>query len=271
MPCGQIGKILTISREGSGGSVGMSAHKDDSDFDVETNAAAGRKPLVVDMDGTLLATDMLLENICWVAGNSFPSLIWMPYWLSKGRSHLKAKLAEIGVPPVENLPYNAECLALITKARSTGTMVVLASASNERIVEAVAASTGLFDKWYGSTASHNLAGKAKADLLVKNFGNKGFDFAGDAAVDLEVWPAASTAYSVSANARLRRALDASHDRAIHLGPTVGGLELHEGSSEGVETPSMGQEPVDVRSSSCLASADRRQHFFRQHLRLWHSA
>lgn len=179
------------------------------------------KPLVVDLDGTLIATDMLLENVCWVAGNALPWLALTPVWALKGRSYLKAKLADVGLPPVEKLPLNEDCLSLIANARARGAKVVLASASDERIVESVATSLGLFDEWYGSTRERNLSGPEKAKLLVEKFGTKGFDYVGDSAKDQAVWVEANRAFSMGASAGVRRSLDAAHDDAVHINPASG--------------------------------------------------
>lgn len=184
-------------------------------------ARAGERPLVVDMDGTLLATDMLYESLCWAAGNSFLSLPRVPFWVMKGKAHFKAKMADLGGPPVDDVPLNQECLDLIAAARARGAKVVLASASNERIVKAVAERLGLFDEWYGSSASRNLSGKEKADLLVAKFGLKGFDYAGDSSADHAVWAVANRAYSFGASGRVRRALDGSHAQATHIKPRQG--------------------------------------------------
>ncbi|MEO1689828.1 MAG: prenyltransferase, partial [Pseudomonadota bacterium] len=88
-------------------------------------------------------------------------------------------------------------------ARRAGRPVILVSAADQRLVQAVADHLGLFDEAHGSDGRRNLAGAEKAAFLVARYGEGGFDYAGDARGDLPVWAAARRAITVGAGARLR--------------------------------------------------------------------
>ena len=156
-----------------------------------------RPPLVVDLDGTLCRTDTLWETFfaawrtCW----------WLPlvapFWLSAGRAQLKSRMAEIGLPIINRLPWNESVIEALKKARASGRKCVLATAANERIANACAAELGLFDEVLASSDNVNLKGRAKAAQLVSRFGVAGFDYIGDSRADLPVWAQADKKYSVS--------------------------------------------------------------------------
>ena len=65
----------------------------------------------------------------------------------------------------------------------------------------VAQATGLFDEAYGTAEGRNLKGRAKAEFLTEHFGEKGFDYVGDARADLPVWAAARAAIPTSSQRR----------------------------------------------------------------------
>jgi 4-hydroxybenzoate polyprenyltransferase len=177
-------------------------------------------PLVVDLDGTLLPSDLLVET--GIAYLALGPKAWMTLFgaLKGGRAAIKAAIAkEIAVDPTV-LPYNADVLALIAAAREAGRPVYLASASNEAYVSAIAAHLEL-DGWFASNASENLAGSAKTRRLVEAFGEFGFDYIGDSRADLAVWPAARRAIAVEPSASVRKQLRASHP-AVTIVPAPSG-------------------------------------------------
>lgn len=183
--------------------------------------APGR-PLVVDLDGTLIRSDLLIEAAFAEVGRRPHTLLDLVAALRIGKAALKHRLCEPpGFDPAV-LPYDAEVLACIERARDEGRPVYLASASHERLVEAVADHLGLFDGWFATSESLNLAGEAKARRLVEEFGERGFDYIGNDAADLPVWEKAERAIAVRAPAGVARRLAQVAPEAEHLaheGPT----------------------------------------------------
>lgn len=164
-------------------------------------------PLVVDLDGTLVRSDTLHEALIGLVAQSPAALVRVLQWLPGSRSALKRNVADRVVLDPALLPYDADVLDLIAKARANGRRVALVSAADHRQVEAVAAHLGLFDLAIGTGSpgtEGNLRGKAKADFLVDRFGAQGFDYIGDSATDIPVWAAARQAIAVRPSAGLQR-------------------------------------------------------------------
>jgi phosphoserine phosphatase len=161
---------------------------------------------VVDLDGTLVRSDLLIEAAFSELGRRPQSLLDMVLALSGGKAALKDLLSEpVGFDP-GILPYDDEVLARVRSARAEGRPVYLASASHGRLVEAVADHLGLFDGWFATDETTNLAAEAKARRLVEAFGERGFDYIGNDAADLPVWSRADTAIAVRAPASVARKL-----------------------------------------------------------------
>jgi 4-hydroxybenzoate polyprenyltransferase/phosphoserine phosphatase len=202
--------MIPISNLGGGSRVGIRQ----PEFD---------RPLVVDLDETLVQTDLLLESLfAYLSTNPLRATKVLGS-LSRGRAHLKADVARETPIDVAQLPYNEQVLSLIQDARDSGREIYLASASNERYVGAVASHLGLFDGWFGSTDARNLSGSAKAELLVKRFGPRGFDYLGNGRADLAIWSVAGGRVVVGANARVVAALKRLDPSARVLPAPGGGL------------------------------------------------
>lgn len=153
-------------------------------------------PLVVDLDGTLIHSDMMVEAVCSLLAGNVLSAFMLPFWLLGGKAAFKSRVAERSMPDVATLPYNQATLELIRDARAEGRKVYLASAADIRHVEAVADHLGLFDGIFSSDGKTNLGGANKAAALVEAFGKEGFDYVADAPVDVAVWAKANAAYVV---------------------------------------------------------------------------
>ncbi|PNG26271.1 hypothetical protein CR492_09110 [Methylocella silvestris] len=154
--------------------------------------ASGQKlPLVVDLDGTLIKSDLLLESFFANVGKNPASVFGFLAALRHGKARFKDALAQGVDLDVASLPYDQKILDLITAARNEGRPVYLASASNAKFVGAVADHLGLFTDWFASDASTNNSAHTKAEFLVGKFGAHGFDYVGNDKADLPVWAVAS--------------------------------------------------------------------------------
>jgi 4-hydroxybenzoate polyprenyltransferase/phosphoserine phosphatase len=181
--------------------------------------ASGRdkyRPLVVDLDGTLIASDLLIETAFSELGRRPHSLVDMLVALQRGKAALKHQLAEPADFDPSTLPYDNEVLALIHRARAEGRMVYLASASHERLVERIANHLGLFAGWFATSETTNLAGLRKAEKLVEAFGERGFDYVGNDAADLPVWEKACKAIAIRTPKGVRQKLGLAHNDVEHL-------------------------------------------------------
>ena len=150
------------------------------------NAVAPAPPLVVDLDGTLLRSDLLVESAVLFLRDS-PQRFWLPFlWLARGKAVLKQRLAQATQIDVSSLPFSPEVMALVREARDAGRKVVLATASDRKLAEDVAAQLGLFDEVLASDGTRNLCAAHKRDVLVERFGEHGFDYVGNAHDDLPI-------------------------------------------------------------------------------------
>lgn len=155
------------------------------------------RPLVIDLDGTLLQTDLLIEGILDLVRRNPLIVFRLPRWLLKGKASFKAQVAARAKIDASNLPYNSELLQFLRRSRAAGRRLVLATASNIRHAEQIANHLQLFDQVFTSNESLNLSGSAKRDALVAEFGQKRFDYAGNAAADLPIWADAAQAIVVN--------------------------------------------------------------------------
>jgi 4-hydroxybenzoate polyprenyltransferase/phosphoserine phosphatase len=173
--------------------------------------------LVVDLDGTLIRTDLLHESF-WSALGRRLSVPFRAFgYLFGGRAALKRWLAGRSRIDIATLPYDPLVLELVSARRAAGDRIMLVTAAEQTLANRVAAHVGLFDEVAGSDGVVNLKGPEKAALLVRRYGSKGFDYLGDARADLPVWAEAAQAITLHASRRLRAEVDAVAPGAVHLG------------------------------------------------------
>lgn len=174
-------------------------------------------PLVVDIDGTLLNSDVLYESF-FAAVAADARHIFGALALTKGKARLKSYFASASTMDYAILPYNGDVLALVQKAKAEGRQVFLASACNCIHAERIADHLGYIDGVFASDESVNLSGILKAELLLTAFGSKGFDYIGDSRADLPVWREAHEAYVVTGGERPRWLRRSGIDATIIEGP-----------------------------------------------------
>ncbi len=159
-------------------------------------------PLVVDLDGTLLRTDTLVESLFALGRRNPLLLLVLPLWLAQGRATLKHRLAALAPLDVHTLPVTQELLDDLRRQRRRGRRLVLATGADVAVARAVADGLGCFDAVLASDGVTNLSGERKRDRLVAEFGERGFDYAGNSARDLPVWAAARRGLLVAASPRV---------------------------------------------------------------------
>jgi len=164
-----------------------------------------KSPLCVDLDGTLIKTDLLWESLLALLKQSPFSIFQLPFWLLKGKAAFKHEIARRVTLDASTLPYDQALVEFLANERRSGRELVLATASHESFARAVAAHLELFgERVFGSGASTNLKGARKVALLVERYGVRRFAYAGNSAADLPVWAEADEAIVVNASAGLVR-------------------------------------------------------------------
>ncbi|WP_043321248.1 UbiA family prenyltransferase [Corallococcus coralloides] len=142
-------------------------------------------PLAVDLDGTLVRTDTLHENLLVLLKHAPWLLLLVPLWVLRGKAFFKAEVARRARLDVTSLPYNADVVAFLREEHARGRRLVLATAADRSIADAVAAHLGLFHTVVASEGGVNLSGARKLERLRELLGR--FDYAGNDAVDLHLW------------------------------------------------------------------------------------
>lgn len=153
-------------------------------------------PLCVDLDGTLVRSDMLIESALMLLKQQPHSVFAFPLWLLKGKATLKHEIAQRVDLSVANILYNQEIVEYVRHERQQRE-TVLVTGSNQKIANLIAKDTALFDHVHGSSEETNLTQLNKRDFLVQEFGENGFDYIGNDKDDYSVWPSARHALAVS--------------------------------------------------------------------------
>ena len=163
-------------------------------------------PLVVDLDGTLINTDLLYEAAVLLLKKNPASVLKFIPWLLKGKAYLKSKIFESVQIQYQLLPYNMEVISFLEKEFAAGRKIILATASPLSVALEVAKVHPIFSEVYGTENDINLKGANKLKLLVKKFGEGKFDYIGDAKVDVQIFACSRYCYLVNpANAVERKA------------------------------------------------------------------
>ncbi|MDX1963631.1 MAG: UbiA family prenyltransferase [Pirellulales bacterium] len=153
-------------------------------------------PLFVDLDGTLIATDMGQETAFQAIKQHPAVLLQFPLLAARGLAVLKRHLASRVRFDAAELPYHARVVTALQEAKAAGRPIILATASDRLLAEQIAAHLGLFDAVLASDGLHNLKGSAKLAAIQEFCAKQGweqFEYWGDARVDLPIWRAENSA------------------------------------------------------------------------------
>jgi len=144
-------------------------------------------PLVVDLDGTLLSSDLLIETAFLFIKHNPLQFFMLFVWLLRGRAYLKAKIAEHVDINAKTLPFNQTLLAKIKRDFDAGRHIALATASNIKYAVQISEFLGCFNEVFASDADDNLESGRKAALLRETYGYGQFDYVGNSKADIKVW------------------------------------------------------------------------------------
>lgn len=180
-------------------------------------------PLVVDLDGTLIHTDMLHESVIALLRQNPIKVFSLPFWLMRGKAFLKRSIAEHSDMQVESLPFNHALIEYLQQEKARGRKLVLCTASDSRWAAAIADQLQIFDEVYASDGLINLSQTRKAEKLQAVFGEQGFEYVGNSSDDMPVWKVAKSGVVVNASHDIdKKARGLTHIHMVIPGP-VGGL------------------------------------------------
>src|SRR3569623_1385297 len=169
-------------------------------------AAAREVPLVLDLDGTLLATDILTESLAAFVLRNPANIVPVLGWLLQGRAALKRRLAEVCPSDLASLPFREDVVDYARAEAAAGREVYVATAADQGMAEALLEPLDFIKGVQGSDGVLNLKGRRKAEALAERFPH-GFAYVGDSEPDLEVWKVATGCVFVGGSASIGRRLD----------------------------------------------------------------
>lgn len=160
-------------------------------------------PLIADLDGTLLKTDVLYESLILLIKKNPLYIFIIPFWLMKGKSFIKKMAIDRIDFSFENMPFNQDVIDYILSEKSKGRKIYLATAANEAPAKQVYDLLRFFDGYYASTKEFNLLEGNKTKTLVDEFGLEKFDYIGDSERDIHVWNSARYALMVNPSKKMK--------------------------------------------------------------------
>jgi len=172
--------------------------------------------LYVDLDGTVIKTDLLFESILLLLKKSIFQTLLIPIWLIEGKANLKHQLSKRVHIPVELLPLNTEFHDYLKEEVERGRNIVLISASSQLAVRQVSDHLGLFIDAMGSDEDHNLKSKNKVTRILQLDPAGGFAYAGNSKADIAVWSEASEVILVNCKRSLAENLQHGNEKIQHF-------------------------------------------------------
>ena len=157
----------------------ITEHKENNSLD---------RPLVVDLDGSLIKTELPWESFLSVLVKhpfELIKIVWRKIKI-KEEGYFKIELQKWAKFSLEQIPFSNKFVNYLKEEKARGRRLILCTGSTQAYAEQIQKITGLFDSAWGSTLGKNLVGKKKAMFLVGKYGEKKFDYAGNSLVDFKV-------------------------------------------------------------------------------------
>jgi len=173
-------------------------------------------PLVIDLDGTLIATDALHESLVFYLKRRWLDAWKIPFWILSGRAIVKSRLARaVTQDDVAGFPVNDELVALAKREAGRGRRVVLATGADISIAEKIQSRFPFFGQIIASIDGRNMKGAEKAKEVNEQLPD-GFIYAGDSSADLHVWSSATAAIFVGRSADMEKKIKTRTELAAVL-------------------------------------------------------
>ena len=193
-----------------------------------------QKPLYVDLDGTLIKSDLLHESLLGLMKRNPLALFLIPVWLWNGRAYVKRAIADRVTIDVASLPYSESFLAYLRQESAAGRRLVLATASDAKYAHQVADHLGIFHATLASDGEANLSGSRKAIVIQADANGRPFDYAGNSHKDVPIWEKADAAVLVNADRGVENTLNGNTpvtarfaDRKFRFTAYVAALRPHQ--------------------------------------------
>ena len=175
-------------------------------------AVPAARPLCVDLDGTLVKSDTLIDSLLALTRTHPTRLFGLPASLLRGKAAFKAFVTESVSLDVAHLPYHRKLLEYLHQQHARGREIYLATGADIHLARRVADHLGIFTAVLGSDGATNLTGNKKLDTLRSHLGTQAFDYIGNDTPDLPLLAQSVEPMVVNPTLSLRIKLKA---RGIH--------------------------------------------------------
>ncbi len=191
-------------------------------------------PLCVDLDGTLVKSDTLLDSVLVLARQHPRLLFSIPGWIAQGKASFKRHVTQSISLDVSALPYNKPLLEFLFHQHAKGRPIYLATAADQTLANRIAEHFGIFTGVLASDGSLNLAGENKYQAFRQQFGDD-FSYIGNAGPDLPILTRCLEPMVANPTSRLTSGLRAANvppahaflDRTSPLKAWLKAIRLHQ--------------------------------------------
>ncbi len=191
-------------------------------------------PLCVDLDGTLVKTDTLVDSVLALARQNPRAILQIPGWLAQGKAAFKQHVTQAVTLDVAGLPYNKPLLEYLFHQHAAGRPIFLATAADRGLADRIALHHPIFEDVLASDGAHNLAGGNKLAAFRQRFGER-FSYIGNARPDVPILTACLEPMVANPTASLMSGLHAAkvvparifRDRQPPLKAWLKAIRLHQ--------------------------------------------
>jgi 4-hydroxybenzoate polyprenyltransferase len=165
-------------------------------------------PLYVDLDGSLLRGDSLHEACVRLLlhPSKWPKVVAA---LFRGKAPFKQAVMESVDLSAAALPYRKDFVIWLRLQKESGRKLILATGADREIAERIAAHLNLFDEVLASDGKTNLTGGSKLAAIKAHAGGQPVAYAGNEAIDLEIWNECESAVLVGSGLKYEKQIKSS--------------------------------------------------------------
>jgi 4-hydroxybenzoate polyprenyltransferase len=174
-----------------------------------------RVPLCVDLDGTLVKTDTLVDSVLALTRQNPRAILSIPAWLAQGKARFKQHVAQSVTLDVSALPYHKPLLQYLEREHASGRELYLATAADRTLADRVAVQLPIFAGVLASDGAHNLAGSNKLAAFRQRFGDQ-FSYIGNASPDIPILTACIEPMVANPSSALMAGLHAARVVPAHI-------------------------------------------------------
>ena len=201
----------------------------------ESIRVGSRRPLCVDLDGTLVKSDTLVDSLLLLVRTHPLKALRTPFWLRGGKAALKARVCAQVQLDAAHLPYNRALLNYLNEQHAEGRKLYLTTGADTALAHRIAEHLGIFEEVLASNGTTNLTGNNKLESLRRRFPSEGFDYVGNASPDVTLLQNAGEAMLANPSLPLQAKLKSRkipvarqfNDRGIPLKIFLNTIRLHQ--------------------------------------------